>query len=127
MASSLPAERGYGYHPECQSLAQTQQNASALHHAQEQVDPGEDMEFEITGPEGGTIIQVVGSVNEKRDSQESITRCTRKRYEPSRLKSGAGVRASKVQCGFVRCPGYISQEGKPAALRSAEPQGRIRY
>ena len=43
-----------------QSLAQTQQNASASHHAQEQVDPGADMEFEITGPEGGTISVAVG-------------------------------------------------------------------
>lgn len=76
-----------------QSLAQTQQNASASHHAQEQVDPGADMEFELTGPEGGTISVAVGSVNEN-GTAKTYHQMYQEAAGTINAQSGAGVRAS---------------------------------
>ena len=76
-----------------QSLAQTQQNASASHHAQEQVDPGADMEFEITGPEGSTISVAVGSVNEN-GTAKTYHQMYQEAAGTINAQSGAGVRAS---------------------------------
>ena len=76
-----------------QSLAQAQQNASASHHAQEQADVGADMDFEITGPEGGNISVSVGSVNEN-GTAKTYQQMYQEAAGAINAQSGAGVRAS---------------------------------
>ena len=76
-----------------QSLAQAQQNASASHYSQEQVDAGSDMDFEITGPGGSRASVSVSSVNEN-----GTARTYQQMYQEAaasiNAQSGTGVRAS---------------------------------
>lgn len=76
-----------------QSLAQTQQNASAAHYSQEQVDAGADMDFEITGPDGNRASVSISSVNDN-GTAKTYHQMYQEAAESINAQSGAGVRAS---------------------------------
>lgn len=74
-----------------QTLAQTQQNSSVSHYSQEEVDAG--MDFEITGPDGGTVAVTISNVNDN-----GTTKTYNQMYQEAasviNAQSGSGVRAS---------------------------------
>lgn len=94
-----------------QSLVQKQQNVSEAHYAQETVEDGADMQFEIVGPDGAKTSVFVGSTNEN-----GTTKTYNDMYQDAakmiNAQSGSGVRAS-VQ----------NTEGKVSLVISAAQDG----
>lgn len=94
-----------------QSLAQAQQNASASHYSQEEVDQGADMDFEITGPDGSKASVSIGSTNDNGTSK-TYNQMYQEAADAINAQSVPGVRAS-----------VSNVEGKVSLVLTAGNQG----
>lgn len=93
VASASYRLKGYGYHPECPVPGPDAAECQRVTPCPGTGGPGEDMEFEITGPEGGTISVAVSSVNEN-GTAKTYHQMYQEAAGTINAQSGAGVRAS---------------------------------